>query len=90
MQKRTPSTSSLRPSSSALPPPLTPLPLGFYIAHNHLCNDVQALHDAGSLDGVILGNRAAVTRDFTRSFGETRPLDAWFEGEQGRSVTKAT
>jgi Fe-S-cluster containining protein len=57
---------------------------GFYVSRdgNQWCNDIQALYEAGELEGVILGNHSAVNRELARCFGEVKPLDVWYQAER--------
>jgi len=42
------------------------------------CTDIQALYEAGSCDGVILGNQYAIERALHQQCGEVKALVAWF------------
>ena len=57
---------------------------GFYVSRdgNQWCNDIQTLYEAGELEGVILGNHSAVSRELARCFGEVKPLNVWYRAEQ--------
>ncbi len=53
---------------------------GFYVTRtgNLWCDDIQALDDAGELDGVVVGNGSAVGRQLRHQFGAPRPITDWF------------
>lgn len=52
---------------------------GFYVSryNNQWCEQIDALFEAGQLDGVTLGNYAAMKRQLHRQFGETKTLVEW-------------
>lgn len=53
---------------------------GYYIAKNNKqwCDLIEELSEAGELDGVMLGNYTAVTRDLRQQFGEQKSIVEWY------------
>lgn len=53
---------------------------GYYVAkrNNQWCELIEALSEAGELDGVMLGNYAAVTRELRQQFGEQKSIVDWY------------
>ncbi len=54
---------------------------GFYVSRqgNEWCGDIQARHEAGMGQDVVLGNAQAVERDLAERFGGARSIVEWFE-----------
>jgi hypothetical protein len=55
---------------------------GFYVSRTDhwWCADIQELYEAGTCDGVILGNQRAIERALHQQCDEVKSLVAWFAG----------